>query len=42
MRASPDHSVDDFMSKVGEMKKRLDAERARKVKDGEQEEEEDD
>jgi hypothetical protein len=34
MRASPDHSVDDFLAQVNAMKKRLDSERARKSKDG--------
>jgi len=33
MRVSPDHSVDEFMTGVTAMKARLDAERAKKVKD---------
>lgn len=33
LRASPDHGVDEFMGRVGAMKARLDAERARKVND---------
>lgn len=33
MRVSPDHSVDEFMGKVGDMKAKLDVERTRKVKD---------
>jgi hypothetical protein len=41
MRAAPDHSVDDFMTGVSAMKKRLDAERAHKAKDGEQQEDDD-
>ena len=39
MRVSPDHSVDEFMAEVNDMKKTLDVERTRKVKDeGEDEE----
>jgi len=34
MRASRDHSVDEFMSQVGAMKAELDIERARKARDG--------
>ena len=34
MRVAGDHQVGEFMDKVGAMKARLDAERARKVKDG--------
>lgn len=33
LRASPDHTVDDFIGDVGKMKARLDAERSRKVND---------
>jgi pSer/pThr/pTyr-binding forkhead associated (FHA) protein len=35
MRASPDHAVDEFMTQVGAMQKRLDSERTRKDKAGE-------
>jgi hypothetical protein len=34
LRASRDHSVDEFMGQVGAMKAQLDAERTRKFKDG--------
>jgi hypothetical protein len=33
MRVAGNHKVDEFMGKVGDMKKRLDAERVKKVKD---------
>jgi hypothetical protein len=33
MRVAGNHNVDEFMGKVGDMKKRLDAERVKKVKD---------
>jgi hypothetical protein len=34
MRASPDYEVDEFMARVGDLKKQLDAERSRKDKEG--------
>ncbi|MES2152262.1 MAG: FHA domain-containing protein [Pseudomonadota bacterium] len=41
MRASPDHSVDEFMGRVNSLRARLDAERTKKVKDGGGENEDD-
>ncbi|UGQ44745.1 FHA domain-containing protein [Massilia endophytica] len=40
LRQSPDHSVDDFFKQSGELKKKVDADRSRAPRDGEDEDDE--